>query len=496
MSDWSNGYVTNIAYTNEYFRNLSPHLIAFAAREAGLRTPPTDAFRYCELGMGRGKSLLFNAAANPDAAFWGVDFMPEHVAEAQAIADAAGLTNLTLSDDDFETLLTRDLPSFHYVALHGVWSWVDDRNRAILLAFLKRQVAPGGLVSISYNAMPGWASLGPLKELIAAHVGDERIDPACIPDAVKFAVEFLRRDMPGAPLTRLAAETARKIEERNANYIAHEYLNVGGKAFYFHEVAAALEEAKLTFAGPTTAADYMTRLSLPEDVKTSLDIETSPARRIGLMDFATGATFRHDVFARGMVPAEDAGAARRASGIALTRPAGRAQKDYAAHRLADRMPLDAVSAMLRKAAGRDATVGDLLDAATSDGASDERADEALALLINDGVLEPSPGKAKGNRASSLNSILSSMALKAGEDQHLLSPATRAGQPVNIVELLFLEAAQRKADSAKHALKRLEALGAAHRLPTGAPPLETLQAISQGFQAHYAPILRGLGVANK
>src|SRR6185436_12341439 len=74
--------------------------------------------------------------------------------------------NLTLHATDFATAADFDLPRFDYIVAHGVYSWIDATGREDVRRFIDRHLAPGGLVYVSYNAMPGWASDLPFQYLL------------------------------------------------------------------------------------------------------------------------------------------------------------------------------------------------------------------------------------------------------------------------------------------------------------------------------------------
>ena len=90
MAEWHAGYVTELTYTQGYYRELSPLAMRFALHCAGYKAPPAQGFTYCELGFGQGISLNIHAAAHPDSAFWGNDFNPAHARHANALAQASG----------------------------------------------------------------------------------------------------------------------------------------------------------------------------------------------------------------------------------------------------------------------------------------------------------------------------------------------------------------------------------------------------------------------
>jgi tRNA G46 methylase TrmB len=84
---------------------------------------PPDVRVACELGFGQGVSLNIHAAA-PTVDWWGTDFNPQQVANAQRLSQAAG-SRAQLCDDSFAEFCQRDdLPSFDFIGVHGIWSWV------------------------------------------------------------------------------------------------------------------------------------------------------------------------------------------------------------------------------------------------------------------------------------------------------------------------------------------------------------------------------------
>ncbi|MFT4433218.1 class I SAM-dependent methyltransferase [Caballeronia sp. 15715] len=96
---------------------------------------------------------------------------------AASVRDEAKLPNLTLLENSFGELAQGavELPMFDYITMHGIISWISDETRAQIVQFLKRYLKPGGVVQVSYNAMPGLAQVLPLQRLLmrgAAKGGD------------------------------------------------------------------------------------------------------------------------------------------------------------------------------------------------------------------------------------------------------------------------------------------------------------------------------------
>ena len=75
------------------------------------------------------------------------------------------------------------LPRFDYIVAHGVYSWVDPPARAALRRFIDGHLKSGGLVYVSYNAMPGWTGDLPFQHLVRELAGGlpATVRPASLP---------------------------------------------------------------------------------------------------------------------------------------------------------------------------------------------------------------------------------------------------------------------------------------------------------------------------
>src|SRR5688500_5630257 len=166
-SDWTDGYVSDVAYTDGYYAELSPaHLNYIAILNRCAPRPLDRPFTYCELGCGNGHTVTMLAAAYPQGQFYGCDFNPAHVSKARRWAEAAGIKNLTILEASFQEMVEMDLPDFDFITFHGIYSWISEPNRRAMQDVVARHLQPGGLVYNSYNGMPGWAGQAPLQRLM------------------------------------------------------------------------------------------------------------------------------------------------------------------------------------------------------------------------------------------------------------------------------------------------------------------------------------------
>src|SRR5207249_3114886 len=103
---------------------------------------------------------------NPDVAFEGCDFNAEHVAHARGLIADAGLANLSVSHMSFEHAAGHGDNDVDVVILHGVLGWVEPASQRAVVSILERRLRPNGVVYVSYNCMPGWAPLAPIRQLM------------------------------------------------------------------------------------------------------------------------------------------------------------------------------------------------------------------------------------------------------------------------------------------------------------------------------------------
>jgi len=302
--DWTHGYVQSVDYTHHYCRELSPVHLDFACLSRGISTSLADRpLRYLELGFGQGLSLNVHAAAS-EGEFWGTDFIPAHVVNARELA-AASHSGARLFDDSFEDFARRDdLPEFDVIGMHGTWSWISAQNRALVLDLVRRKLAPGGLLYVSYNALPGCAAELPLRNLLKLHA--EQVSPPllALPEKLDASLAFIRSLAEAGSRYFHEQGESRALLERvsgqNRNYLAHEYLNRDWQPMGFAEVAELVSQAKLEFATTATLTEHLDGASFPERAKKLLDDAKHPLLRETVRDYLVNQRFRRDIFVKGL----------------------------------------------------------------------------------------------------------------------------------------------------------------------------------------------------
>jgi SAM-dependent methyltransferase len=294
------GYITDTTYADTFFRELSPAWLNYVAALHGVAPRPLDRpFSYLELGCGFGTSSVVNAATFPHGSFHACDLNDAHIDRARAYAARLGLDNIQLHARTFAALLDAPLPQFDFIALHGVYSWVDAPTREVIRRLIARLLLPGGLVYVSYNALPGWAHELPLRKLLvefaAAFEGTAADRSAAAALQVNTLSGAALRYFTANPGTKSAVDAYTRGE---GHYLAHEFMNAAWEPFYGVDVADEFAQIGLKPAGSATLADN--HLPLIVDAKAAEAISSLPTPRQQQLaiDFATNQRFRRDVFVR------------------------------------------------------------------------------------------------------------------------------------------------------------------------------------------------------
>ncbi|WP_112662675.1 class I SAM-dependent methyltransferase [Microvirga flavescens] len=305
-ANWAEGYVVDIGYTHGFYRELSPSFLSFAAAAQGIQVPgrAIEPLTYCELGCGQGFSTNLLAAAHPHIQFHATDFNPAHIAGAWELAKEAQLKNIAFYDDSFEEFLKRDdLPDFDFITLHGIYSWISPENRKTIVRFIRDKLKPGGLVYISYNAMPGWSATMPLRRLLVEHA--ETVGSGSRSARIKASLEFASRlqalNAQYFEKNPQVSKTLEKIKTHDPNYVAHEYFNRDLHPFYFCDVAEELAEAKLQWVGFAGLTEAIEELHLSQEQLQLLSEIDDVALRQTIRDHIINQQFRRDIFVKGPI---------------------------------------------------------------------------------------------------------------------------------------------------------------------------------------------------
>jgi hypothetical protein len=298
--DWSDGYVSEVDYTYGYYGELNPLQTKLKLLFAGYKPPEVKTA--CELGFGQGVSFLCNAAAT-DIDWYGNDFNPNHVSFVNDAAHSAGLS-LYASDEDFEHFCSStDLPNFDFIGLHGVWSWISDKNREIISRFIAKKLNVGGVLYLSYNAEPGRTAMRPFRELMEYHARAFSAPDVPLSQKIDNSIGFMENLLSLQPAYNkahpLVEKSFKDAIKLNKNYLAHEYFNADWTPTSIKRLYDYLSIGKLQFAASANPIDLLPDINFSTDQLALLKTINDPIFKEYVKDFFKNQDFRRDLWIKG-----------------------------------------------------------------------------------------------------------------------------------------------------------------------------------------------------
>ena len=466
---WSKGYVADIGYTAGFYRETTPAHMAFAALAAG-RSPeralkPSSVL---ELGFGQGFGLCVLAAANPDVAFEGLDFNPEHVAHARRLIEGAALTNVKVDEVGFEEAAARDGNNdVDVVSLHGIFSWVDRPAQDAIVSIIRQRLRPNGMAYVSYNCLPGWAPIAPIRHLMMEvkkrNAGRSERQLALALDLVKK----LRQGNAGYfAANSVAAQHVDHMLSLDRTYLAHEYLDAHWELLQFSEAAERLSAAKLNYVCSATMSENIDQYAVPPELQPLLAETDDPVLKEIIRDFACAKRFRRDIYVRGstsLTEAELTSMLRKTS-FALALPRKHVTLKFIGPLSELTGHEDIYHPILDALADQNASFDELLALKAFGETRRAMLLDCLALLVHSHQVLPILAPvADVEAAHRFNRMVVGHARAGRIYSHLASPVARTGVPVNDFGLLTLAAiydgrADDAAAVARHAMSILNVMG--------------------------------------
>ncbi len=510
MTSWTAGYVADIDYTHGFYRELTPQLIGLATSLSDVLPPASGSkLRYCELGCGQGFSANVIAAANPQVEIHATDFNPSQIANARQLADEGGLANVHFYEHAFADFADEpSLPdSFDIIALHGIYSWISAGNRRYIVDFIRRKLRPGGLVYISYNTLPGWAPVMPLRRLLVdtAATRTGPITPR-IDEGLALAESLVKANAGYFAQNSTLAGRLQKIKGMSRAYLAHEYMNADWTPFYFADVADELAEAKLTFLCSAHLLDMVEAVNLTPDQQTLLNAVQDPLRRQSLRDYLINQQFRRDIFIKGRPVLPPAAAQEKLLDQRFALSVARADIPLKVQALLGEVNLQAgvYGPLLDKLAAGPSTIREMASDKTIADLGWARLRQALTLLVGADRVQPClPAQDEAKRAQrtkAFNAAVMRRADWSSDLQHLASPVTGGGVMVDRSEQMFLAGlGQKGVDPAERVWAVLSAQGQkvvkdGKALETAEENLTELRTRFAAFTEKRLPLLKQLGIA--
>jgi SAM-dependent methyltransferase len=293
-----------VDYIHDYQPSLNPLRARLALISAGVSPPRIDTA--CELGFGQGVSLNIHAAAS-SVQWFGTDNLSSHASRARELARASG-SAITIYGEPFDGFADRhpELPDFDYIALHGVWSWIADRDRQAVVKFVKRKLKHGGVLYLDYYTLPGWASFLPLRQLLNSRAHSSDKSTGNYADRVRDAFDFVGRVLsldPGLEQRLpLGVERYQQFRDRGPQYLQHELFSADWELTDFAAVRRQLSAAGLTFACSANFSDHTEVTSLTVAQRQLLAGLRDGDLRESVRDFFVSRRHRYEYWIKGEHP--------------------------------------------------------------------------------------------------------------------------------------------------------------------------------------------------
>lgn len=294
------GYFTSLSYSAGYYSGLNPLNASLLRKLFGLNI--SEASTACELGFGNGLSLCINAATSKTV-WYGNDLIPEHVNFTKELLGKAEVADHLYNEDFTRFCAREELPDFDFIALHGVWSWINDENRSTVVDFIKRKLVPGGTLYISYNSLPGQSNLQPFRHIFKKYYETELTKQndavLAISTALERVSEFLHIDPRAFKENTTIKDHVLNLKTREIGYLGHEYLNDSWEPMYFDRVNSDLTSAGLSFLSSSHFVDHIPAFSFNSSQFDFLSkIQNNTERQLAI-DYITGRQFRREYWVKG-----------------------------------------------------------------------------------------------------------------------------------------------------------------------------------------------------
>ena len=446
MNSWSSGYVHEVGYTYGYYPELNPERIKLAFLNQGLKPPKIKSA--CELGFGQGVSVNFNTAGS-NIVWHGNDFNPSQAMFAKDLANAVNGRYFT--DHSFEEFCRRDdLPEFDFIGLHGIWSWISDENRQHIVELLKQRLAIGGVVYISYNTLPGWASFSPIRYLMTQHAqtngASSKAVEQRVTDAIKFTEELINTKSKFIRQTAGITQRIEKLQTQDKNYLAHEYFNRDWKPMFFQEMCEWLEPAKLEYACSANYIELVDALNLTDEQIGWLNNFENQSFKETLRDFLTNQQFRKDYWVKGKHNLSKLQIKEQIRGERILLVANTAEvPETVTGALGDmKLQKDIYNPIFDILKNREVqTIGEIENRLKAKNISLELVIQSLLILIGLGKIVSVPNEIRSMKeVKDLNNRIIELSRSRAQIPYLLSPVTGSGVLVSRFNQLFLLAIEK------------------------------------------------------
>jgi trans-aconitate methyltransferase/methyltransferase-like protein len=287
-----------LPYPSMPFADTQPAHLAALAILFGLNPPDIRRARILELGCASGGNIIPLAVRFREASFIGIDLSRRHIDDGNMRIASLALENINLVQADLATLNLAG-QQFDYIICNGVFSWVPKPAQDGIFRLCRQTLAVNGVLTISYNVLPGWHLRMVIRDLCLRYAGTEGSPQQRVAKARMALEEIAEAAEKSDPYGKVLKTEARRLKNVPSSYILGEFLAPDN-------VPCSIED----FIGRAAdwGFDYLCEADLCAGVPQTLDPELrkrittfyDPDRAANEqhLDFLTGRLFRRSVLVR------------------------------------------------------------------------------------------------------------------------------------------------------------------------------------------------------
>lgn len=294
-----------VHYKGTIIPNTFPDHLALSAVWYNNRYSLLQRFHLTELGCGDGANLLPIAFYHPDSTFIGIDNAESELNRASEGARQIGLQNVQFLQKDICDLDTADFTPCDYIIAHGLYSWVSDDTRESILQFCQNCLSPTGLAYISYNAQPGWASRGLVRDIL---LRSGLVQKAAIEDKASKAMEVASQLLDTLPsrdyaYAALLADELQRVRDGQAFYVFHEYLEEFNEGFWLRDFVERARKNDLNYVCDAQFSQWEGQI--PKELRLTLSLrDLEPIEQEETADLLCNRYFHASILCRDDAPRE------------------------------------------------------------------------------------------------------------------------------------------------------------------------------------------------
>lgn len=284
-----------LPYQSKPFAQSQPARLGAIARLFGLDAAPLAGARVLELGCASGGNIIPHAMRYPDAKFVGIDLARTQVAAGRARIAKLGLSNIEILCQSF-TEIGDELGTFDYIICHGVYSWVPAAVQDAIFRIIAARLSPVGVAYVSYNVLPGWRMLQPLRDAFLLQIPDELDSRARVARARELLGFLSTASSDRGPYGDMLRAWAERLSQLPDDYIAHEFLEETNSPSTVRDFAQAAGRHGLGYLGETELpsmilGNYGDEVAAQVRARSNNDfVETEQ-----FLDLLSGRTFRQSL---------------------------------------------------------------------------------------------------------------------------------------------------------------------------------------------------------